>query len=261
VKGLYAVGEGPELGPGRRVATAAQMRTIDSRAIGEFGVNIALLMENAGRAVATAAEHWMEEQGNAGPVLVLCGPGNNGGDGFVCARTLRARGHTVILWRLVGPGDEKEPAPEVQLHRALWEGAGGKTRTLDGGAGEMGSFADGFAALESAIGKAGVVLDAVFGTGLSRPVGAPFAEVFGAIVASGKPCIALDVPSGMDADTGAALGVLLPAVLTVTFGALKSGLFRGEAAGSAGAVLAAEIGLPPALLADLEVLGAGRPER
>lgn len=252
MNGLYAPGTGPDPGPGQRIASASQMRTLDARAVAEFGVSVQLLMENAGRAAADAVEMWMAEEGAAGSVLVLAGPGNNGGDGYSFARTLRARGQSVELWRIVGPGAEKEPRPEVQLHRALWERAGGKSRTLDGGAGEMGRFADEFAALEAAFSRSAVVVDALFGTGLSRPLGEPFGAVLQSLVQSGQPVVALDVPSGLDADTGQAMGQVAPARMTVTFAALKRGLLVGDGLHLAGRVLAAEIGLPPALLAELD---------
>lgn len=253
--GLFDPGAGPDLGPGRRIATAAQMRELEAQAVAEHAVPAALLMENAARAAAAAAERWMAEKALEGPIVVLAGPGNNGGDGIAFARTLRAWGRTVHLWRVIGPGVEHEPGPELLAHRALWEKAGGKARILDGGAGEMGRFADEFAALEAQLARAGLVVDALFGTGLSRPLGEPFAEVLEAASRTARPVLALDLPSGVDTDTGELLGGSLRAGLTVTFGALKPGLVRGPGAELAGRVLAAEIGLPPALLEPLEPFG------
>lgn len=193
--------------------TRAQMRRIDALATGEYGIPSLALMESAGRAVADAA--------SGRRVLVVCGRGNNGGDGYVAARHLSARGAIVTLL------EEGEPRGDAAVMAV-------SARRLCARVPEF--PAGGFDA----------IVDALYGTGLDRPVEARGAEWIGRINAAGVPVTSADVPSGLDADTGAPLGCAVRAAATVTMGLPKAGFAAGAA--WVGRLIVADIGLPRALL-------------
>jgi hydroxyethylthiazole kinase-like uncharacterized protein yjeF len=180
------------------------------------------LMETAGRAVADAVRaRWSRR-----PVAVLCGPGNNGGDGFVAARHLLMDGWPVRLALLGSRADLKGDAAH---HAGLWTGAVEplSPALLDG---------------------AGIAIDAIFGAGLSRPVDGVAADMIKALKASKIPVCAVDVPSGVDGATGEVLGDAAPADLTVTFFRKKPGhlLFPGRFV--CGLVELVDIGIPASAL-------------
>ncbi|MBO0741997.1 MAG: NAD(P)H-hydrate dehydratase [Hyphomicrobiaceae bacterium] len=181
------------------------------------------LMENAGGAVAQAACD-LAPPGTA--IAVLCGPGNNGGDGFVAARLLRARGYPVRVGLL------------------------GHRDALSGDAATMARrWGDPVAPLETALlANAGLVVDALFGAGLSRPLEGIPADVVGAINGAGKPVVAVDVPSGLDGTTGASCGAVVEATCTVTFFRLKPGHVLLPGRVLCGKVRLAEIGIPQSVL-------------
>ncbi len=179
------------------------------------------LMENAGRAVARAIEHrW-----SARPVTVLCGPGSNGGDGFVVARLLADAGWPVRVG-LLGSRDDLKGEARHQAQR--WPGAveSLKPAVLD---------------------RAELVVDAIFGAGLSRILEGAAKETLAAAGRKGSPIVAVDVPSGLMGDTGEVLGAV-KAVLTVTFFRKKPGhlLFPGRSL--CGEVIVSDIGIPPSVL-------------
>ena len=189
------------------------------------GVPAVTLMENAGRAVALEIQRrWTPR-----PVSVLCGPGNNGGDGFVTARFLAAAGWPVRL-ALLGPRDRL--AGEARHHAELWSG-GVEPLT------------------PTVLGGAGLVVDAIFGAGLSRALDGAAAETLSAANRQQLPVVAIDVPSGVMGDTGVSLGAV-PAVLTVTFFRKKPGhlLFPGRTL--CGEVVVADIGIPAAVLEPIQ---------
>src|SRR5436190_13955672 len=198
------------------------MRAADSWAIEQQGVPSLELMEAAGAAVAEAAR----EVAGAGPARVVCGKGNNGGDGLVAARRLGETGYEVevlLLW----PAAELSPDARANLDRFA-----GPAREI--GPGE----------LAGALAGSSAVVDAIFGTGFS---GAPRAPADGAIEAingCGAPVVAADIPSGVDASTGEAEGVAVEARVAVSFHAAKRG--RAIAPGKAlrGELRVAEIGIP-----------------
>ena len=202
--------------------TPAEMAAADHAAIGD-GIPGAQLMETAGRAVAeTVLERWSPR-----PVAVLCGPGNNGGDGFVAARHLAAAGWPVRLGLL---GERTRLSGDAAHHAALW-----REPVLPLG--------------PELLQGAGLVIDAIFGAGLSRPVEGAARAAIAAMAASGLPVVAIDVPSGLDGATGAVLGAAAPATVTVTFFRKKPGhlLFPGRAL--AGEVVLVDIGIPARVLA------------
>jgi NAD(P)H-hydrate epimerase len=212
--------------PGDELLTAAEMARADALAM-QQGVPGLALMENAGRAVAQVAAELAGRAGAA--VAVVCGPGNNGGDGFVAARLLREQGYRVRL-ALLGPRE-----------------------ALKGDAAEMakrwGEPVEPLA--PAAIDGADVVVDALFGAGLSRPLDGAAAEVVAAINAARRLVVAVDVPSGLDGSTGAAAGPVVLATRTVTFFRLKPGHLLLPGRTLCGEVTLADIGIPDAVLAGI----------
>jgi hydroxyethylthiazole kinase-like uncharacterized protein yjeF len=201
--------------------TPAEMAAADREAVAR-GVPGTVLMENAGRAVARAiAERWSPR-----PVSVLCGPGNNGGDGFVAARHLAAAGWPVRLGLL---GERAALKGDAGHHAALWTGSVEPlgTALLDGAA---------------------LVVDAVFGAGLSRPVDGIAREVIEALARRAIPSIAVDVPSGLDGGSGEVRGAAAPAALTVTFFRKKPGHLLLPGRILSGEIVLADIGIPAAAL-------------
>lgn len=228
--------------------TRAQVRDLDRRAVEEFGMPGVCLMENAGRG---AAELFARLNPDRLPAVILCGPGNNGGDGFVIARHLDNRGWPVTVW-LVRPETgqtfgfaraaaavDRKLSPDCAVNAEVWARAREvKTNDGSGNAWKESLVAD--------VQAAGWVIDALFGTGLTRPVAAPFDELVPFVNASGKPVLAVDVPTGLDCDTGEPLGHAVRAAHTATFVAPKRG-FTAAAAWT-GAVHVIDIGAPQALV-------------
>jgi NAD(P)H-hydrate epimerase len=213
------------------VLSRAAVRALDRRAIEEYGIPGLVLMENAGRAAADEAQRLLGAR--PGPVLVLCGPGNNGGDGLVVARTLFNRGLDVRAL-FVGPMERlTSGGADFQTNLRLWRGLEQPLPTLTR-AEELAREWE----------TATLVVDALFGTGLTRPLEEPWTSVIRALRAARKRVLALDLPSGLDADTGEELGVAVRADVTVTFVAQKPGLLRARGPELAGRIVVAEIGIP-----------------
>jgi ADP-dependent NAD(P)H-hydrate dehydratase / NAD(P)H-hydrate epimerase len=194
---------------GGAVLTAAEMRVAET----ECGVPLDVLMERAGAALADAVWRF----GGGAPVLVLCGPGNNGGDGYVAARLMAARGLDVQVAAEDAPGTDL-----ARQARARWTGP-------------VETFAR--------IRPSQVVLDALFGTGVSRPLGGGYRDALSRAVSTAALTIAADLPSGAGSDDGADFGVA-PADITIAFGAAKPAHLLYPAANRCGRVLIADIGIP-----------------
>src|SRR5262245_20259684 len=194
----------------------AEVRELDDRAIHEFGVPGVVLMENAGRG---ATELLVQLNPERQRVLILCGPGNNGGDGFVMARHLQNRGIDVDVL-LFGSVEQLSPDARVngldwQRSGPLWDSPLDRPVTAE---------------VRRAINRCpGWIVDALFGTGLTRALGPPFDEVVAAVNAGGRPVLAVDLPSGLDCDTGKPLGPTIRATHTATFVAHKKGFLVPEA--------------------------------
>ena len=204
--------------------TVEEMYRADALAIAA-GVSGETLMENAGRAVAEAvARRWA-----ARPVLVLCGPGNNGGDGFVAARHLRRWGWPVTLALL---GSRDRLTGDAALHAARWNGA---TVPLT----------------PPLAAEAGLVVDALFGAGLTRPVEGMAAAVLDEVAVRKLPCVAVDVPSGVHGDSGEVLGTAIQAALTVTFFRRKPGHLLLPGRALCGEQVVADIGIPERVLDEI----------
>lgn len=236
-----------------RVGLAREVRELDRVAIEERGVPSAVLMESASRAVAEVAESLLG--GSDRPALVLCGPGNNGGDGLAVARTLHNRGREV---RVVRVGHERPEAlgPDVRLQRRLLPPCVERAALdLDPGSGP-GWAATTSEAFRLPAGAAdwGLVVDALFGTGLARPLEGVTARLLEAADQIRAPRLAVDLPSGLGADDGGVLGPVLACQVTVTFAAWKRGLLVGQGPRLAGRVEVAEIGIPRDLVERLPTL-------
>jgi ADP-dependent NAD(P)H-hydrate dehydratase / NAD(P)H-hydrate epimerase len=208
---------------------AGQMREIDRWAIERRDVPSLELMERAGEGVAAAVERLRPD----GDVAVLCGKGNNGGDGLVAARLLRERGRRVSVISIAGEqelrGDALESLRRLQGEPPL--------ALLDGADAERGRA-------HAALQRAEVIVDALLGTGFA---GAPRGAVAEAIELLGRlsaPVVSVDVPSGVDASTGVIEGAAVRATLTVTFHAAKPGLRVRPGKACAGEVEVADIGIP-----------------
>lgn len=211
-----------------RALGCAEMRALEKRTIEEAGIPAIALMENAGRAVADEAARMAP----AGTIAIVCGRGNNGGDGFAAARHLDNRGHSV---RVVAIDPAKLEGDALANYRAL-RFTGVDVRSV--GAAWLDE-------LRAAISGSTLVVDAIFGTGLSGPLREPWPAVIDALNASGAPILAVDIPSGLDADTGVPLGAAVRAARTVTLHAPKPGFANAPA--FTGAVVVADIGIPSRL--------------
>jgi NAD(P)H-hydrate epimerase len=215
------------------VFTAAEMRALDARAIRDLGMPGPRLMEAAGSRAAALIGGWLAPvRGRS--VVVVCGKGNNGGDGFVVARRLRARGAAVSVFLV---GRRAEVRGDAARALARWRGR----------VEEIAAEAD-LSALARALGRADAVVDALLGTGLTGPARGLVAAAIEAVnrvgTARGLPVIALDLPSGLGSDQGALLGPTVKASRTVTFAGLKRSLLLYPGAARAGAVEIADIGVP-----------------
>ena len=177
------------------------------------------LMELAGAAAAGQAR--LLSPRTADPVVVFIGPGNNGGDGYVVARHLRDWGHRVII---VSIADQAHMPPAAREAYRRW---------IDSGGGSAGGAA---VAEPPSLADCGLIVDALFGIGLARPLGGQYAEWIAAINRADCPVLALDIPSGLDADTGMSSGPVVNATHTATFIALKPGLITGAGVDAAGEV-------------------------
>lgn len=202
--------------------SASEMQSVDEWAIEERGVPSLRLMETAGAAVAYAAG----QIARPGPVRVLCGKGNNGGDGVVAARRLLDAGYEVDLILLWPPEDLSEDS-RVNLRR--WAGE------------VLQPEPEGIADL---LAGSGVVVDAIFGTGFSGSPRGPAASAIGAVNDCGAPVVAADIPSGVDADSGEVEGPAVRADVTVTFHAPKVGQRVAPGKGHCGQLRVTDIGIP-----------------
>lgn len=213
---------------------AAQVRALDRAAIEVHGIPGLELMERAGAAAYGLLRRcWPGHRA----LTVLAGSGNNGGDGYVVARLAQADGLTVEVLQIADPSRLTGDAARAF---AAYRDSGGR--------------AEPFRALPV---RAGVIVDALLGTGLERPVEGPWAQAVEAINKSRAPVLAIDIPSGLHADTGAILGTAVRASATLSFIGLKQGLFTGAGPDCCGQIHFNALGVPAALYG-LEILSARR---
>lgn len=223
-----------------RVLNASQMRAVDRRTIDDLGIPSIVLMENAGRQVVAAMESLIDDL-PARRIAVLCGTGNNGGDGFVVARTLQQRDVEVAVY-VVGAladigGDARLNLDVIgRLGLSIVELADAQAWELHG----------------SQVTAADVIVDAIVGTGLSRALSGLHESIVADVNAGTATVVAIDVPSGLSADTSELIGPVIDADLTVTLGAPKVPLVLPPAEHVAGDVVIADIGIPLGIIDDAE---------
>jgi len=237
-----------------KVVTAEQMRELDRRTISEFGVSGEVLMERAGRAVAETAERLARlSSAPDGPVRLFAGRGNNGGDVFVAAHWLAGWGRDAEVW-IAGRADGIRGDARANLERM--KQAGVPFRELTDAA-EWGRVAG------PCPPAGGVLVDGLLGTGSSGPPRDPVAVAVRCLNALGERnrVVAVDVPSGVDADTGTAPGEAVVADVTVTMGLPKRGLAEAASLDFTGSVEVADIGIPAELIAavrsDTDLIATG----
>jgi NAD(P)H-hydrate epimerase len=211
----------------RALYTAAQVREFDRLAIETCGIPGKELMERAGAAVlACIRERWP----SARRLAVLAGTGNNGGDGFVVARLAQQAGLQACVLQL---GDRERLRGDALTNARRWVDMEGIWQPFDG----IPANAD-------------LVVDALLGTGLERDVTGEWAQAIAAVNTSGLPCVAIDVPSGLNSDSGMVLGAAVRAAITVSFIGLKQGLFTGDGPEYAGEIRFAGLDVPAVVYAN-----------
>ncbi len=212
--------------------SAAQSRALDQLALAALGLSGNALMERAGVA---ACRYLRRRWPRARRLAIVCGPGNNGGDGYVLARIAQAAGWTTAVMCIEG-----SPAPrgDAGVAQAAFKAAGGRTELVS----------------ESGLRDADVIVDAIFGTGLERELSGAWRATVEAINAAGQPVFALDVPSGIHSDTGRVLGCAVRAQTTLTFIGLKLGLFTGAGPAYVGEVGFDDLGAPASCYAQITPL-------
>jgi NAD(P)H-hydrate epimerase len=225
-----------------KVVTAKEMQELDRRATAEYGIPSLVLMENAGS--ETAGEMLAAFPGLLrSRVVILCGRGNNGGDGFVVSRHLLNRGVGLETFLLAGRGDVRGDA---RVNLEILEKMGAAPSEV--------TDARGMATLSDRIGSADVVVDALLGTGAQGPAKGIVAEAIEMVNRAGRPVVAVDIPSGLVADDPETPGPAIRAALTVTFALPKRCLLLYPAAGYAGTIRIVPIGIPSSLCRAPELL-------
>lgn len=230
----------------RPLLTREAARAFD-RAAMDAGVPGLLLMENAGRGAAALLERRFE--GRLDRPVIVGGTGQNGGDAWVVARRLITRGRRPRVFLL---GDAAQIRGDAAVELTALEAVGGRVEAVSGeGAADV---------IGNALADATVLVEGVFGTGLDRAIEGWRATVIERMAAAGVPGLALDLPAGIDADTGAVQGVALRAEITATFAGAKRGLLQGPGRAHAGEVVVVDIGVPPPVSADgwVELADAAR---
>lgn len=226
--------------------TRDEVRAFDSWAINTLGILGVVLMENAGRSCAELIKEKLADvaQPKACPpnyigrrVCIFCGTGNNGGDGYVIARHLLNAGFAVTV---VICGDRNKIKGDAKINLDILERMGQSIELLDIADGDIseriGTFTDG----------ADIILDALFGTGLSGQLSDEYKRLIESINAQGRPILAVDIPSGLDCDTSEPLGAAIRAKWTVTFVAMKKGFTISDSANQyTGEIFVASIGVEP----------------
>jgi NAD(P)H-hydrate epimerase len=220
-----------------RTLSRDQVREVDRRAIADYGIAGIVLMENASRAVADFARRRLSSLVNP-RVLIVTGTGNNAGDGFAVARHLHNANLPVVVL-LVGHPDRitSDARTNLDIIRKMQL----DIRTLS-------QDEQGLAQLRAESSRADLIIDAIFGTGLSGRVHGFYAQVIEALNSADSPILAVDIPSGLDCDTGQPLGPTARAIATVTFVARKMGFDTPGAAAYTGQVHIADIGAPRELI-------------
>ncbi len=214
---------------GRSFLSRDQVRAFDQQAIHHLGIPAAVLMENAGRGAAQL----LQSLGIRGPIVICCGKGNNGGDGLVMARHLASWGHDVRSVLFANPPELSTDAAlqlnivqKMSVPTHIWP-----DRQIDS------------LELATLFARADWIVDALFGTGLAGPVREPFDRIIELLNAAPARVLAVDIPSGLDCDTGEPLGVTVCAEHTATFVAPKLGFRSPASVAWTGSVHVVDIGV------------------
>ncbi|MBN1405413.1 MAG: NAD(P)H-hydrate epimerase [Candidatus Omnitrophica bacterium] len=215
-----------------RIVTAKQMKAVDVLATKRFGIPALLLMENAGRSAVIEALKMLPKNCKA-RVAIFCGYGNNGGDGFVCARHLINKGIRAQVYLV---GKKKKFSRETDINYYILRKMKQKFKLI--------KSAEAAANLKNEIKNCRLIIDGIFGIGLKGKLDEFYKKLFHMLNISKVPILALDIPSGLDADTGKCLGSALCAKKTVTFGLLKKGLVKKQARKFTGKIIIGDISLP-----------------
>ena len=216
------------------------LREIDRRCATQFHLPVTALMENAGTGVAHIVTRYTTP---CESILVLCGAGNNGGDSLVAARHLANRGYQLHVM-LTSPSQKFQPAAAGQLATIA---------AMDIPITDISSGDAPLARWLAATGESACIVDGMFGTGLSRPLRGSLLALVAAVNAAERLVISVDIPSGLDCDTGEPLGLAIRAGHTVTFCGMKIGFAQPAAATYTGQLSIADIGAPAALLRELAI--------
>jgi hydroxyethylthiazole kinase-like uncharacterized protein yjeF len=214
-----------------RAITTARMQQIDRLAIRRYGIPVLLLMDNAGRAVAEATRDLARLTAGR-RIIILCGSGNNGGDGVVAARYLHGWGYRVQVWWIKNP--------------RLWDGDLAQHYRM---AKALGVPFEAYPLQPvKRLRRSSVIVDALLGTGTQGEIRGHYRDAIGAINQAHRPVVAVDIPSGLDSDSGKPLGVAVKARVTVTMAAPKKGLVQPIARPYIGRLVIVDIGLPKKLI-------------
>ncbi|MBL7081405.1 MAG: NAD(P)H-hydrate epimerase [Candidatus Omnitrophica bacterium] len=212
------------------------MQRIDKSAQEKFGIPAIILMENAGRAAAGVVIDMLDKK-KIKKVVCVCGKGNNGGDGFVCARHLLNNAVDVDIFLLADPAELKG---EAKINYEILERMRQAVKVLKGKR-ALPLFKD-------KLHKAGLLIDAIFGIGLRGEIKEPYKGIINLMNQSKKPIIALDVPSGLDATKGKTLGACVKATKTVTFALPKTGFIKDDGPSYIGKLIVVDISIPKIIL-------------
>ncbi len=223
-----------------KILNTAQIQSCDRVAIDDYGIPGLVLMENAGTQVVEAMEEFFESDA-PGSVAVCCGKGNNGGDGFVVARHLYNLGRDVHAY-LFGSADQLQGSPAT--HHAMAQALGVPITEIP----DADAWEGHYAALEGY----DCIVDALFGTGITGGLRGHYGDVVDAINAAGAAVVAVDLPSGLSADTGNVEGPVVDADLTVTFAAAKLCHVLSPAEDYCGEIYVVDIGIPEASIATID---------
>jgi NAD(P)H-hydrate epimerase len=220
--------------PGTLVFDRDGVRAVDREAVEDYGIPGVVLMENAARGLFDAALTILDQidsspSNERRSALVICGSGNNGGDGYALARHL----HNARVEVTLAPLGEPDPSSDGGINRAV-------CRAMQLPEIDLQDI--------SPLRSAGLIVDAIFGTGLDRPVTGRAAEIIRWMNESGRPILAADLPSGLDCNSGEALGLAVRAARTVTFVGWKAGFLNPSSRQFTGEIIVAGIGAPRELI-------------
>ena len=217
------------------VMTREQVRAVDGWAINTLGIPGVVLMENAGRGCAELIEEKLRDVSEP-KVCIFCGTGNNGGDGYVIARQLSNSGFEATV---VVCGNRGKIKGDAKINLDILERTGQPIESLNPAQADTAARVADFAA------GADMLVDSLFGTGLSGQIRDDYRRLIESLNACECPILAVDIPSGLDCDTGRPLGAAIEASWTVTFVAVKKGVTFAWATRYAGEIFVASIGIAP----------------